>query len=135
MNDLLAFKIYGEGTPAFLDAFISGLIPCVVTRINIPGTGQCGSASGIEARITRTCHGYTKDELITNSSTMIFPKERLVTRGCYLRINTQYAWGPPDMRVAQRPVNPFDSSSLLLWEVDPAWLENNWRSAAVMAAS
>jgi hypothetical protein len=77
------FKTYGVKTRAYYDAFISGLVPCMVTEI---------TPTRITAKVTQTHKAYIKGDIIQSSHSMIFPKDRLFTRGFQYRINTQYAW-------------------------------------------
>lgn len=78
-----SFSTYGKGTLAYIDAFISGLVPCKVTDI---------SNKLVTVKVTENHKAYDKGEVLTFGHNTIVPRDRVFYRGIYLRINTQYKW-------------------------------------------
>ena len=78
------FQTYSAGTPAYIDAFLCGLVPCVVTSIQ---------GKGVTVKISEDTKAYKKDEVLTFGQSTVVPRDRVFLRGMFYRINTQYAWG------------------------------------------
>ncbi len=86
---------FATGTKAFYDAFINGLIPCVVIGVHKKSFGFIsGSNDEVRIRLTASRGAYKRGEEFDASAFDTPPRTMKRVRSYQARINTNYSYEP-----------------------------------------
>ena len=81
------------GYLAYIDTLCSGLVPCKVIEVVVPGSGRSATEGCITVKVTEKRRGFYVGEIVkNNSASEIIPRSHVRRSGVGYRINVNYDW-------------------------------------------